>query len=120
MGSQTRAAQPEPMMLPAAAVICLRNFSKPPKSSSIAAASGPSGRPPAFGERFFQNSEWRTWPERLKARARSRAGRLSKLSLSRASPRRSRAVLAPFTYAAWCLSWWSSMIRAETWGSRAE
>ena len=46
-------------------------FLKPsnvPKPSSIAAASSPSGLPPPSGERFSQNIEWRTWPERWNAR----------------------------------------------------
>ena len=41
--------------------------SKLPKFSSMAAASSPSGLPPPSGERFVQNSECRTWPDRLKA-----------------------------------------------------
>ena len=52
----------------------------------------------------------RMWPERWKARFFSRPLIAPHVSLSRASASCSSVSLAPLTYAAWCLSWCSSMI----------
>ena len=67
-GSQASAPQPEPCTVVVAWVSWALNASNEPKSSSMAAASSPSGLPPPSGLRFSQKIEWRTWPDRLKAR----------------------------------------------------
>ena len=106
----------------AAAVNWAFMLSKEPKNSSIAAPSSSVGRSGAepLGAMFFQNTEWFTWPARLNARSFSSLLMAPKSALSRASASLSSAVLAPSTEALWCLSWWSSMISAEMYGSRAE
>jgi hypothetical protein len=56
----------------ATCVICAFSLSKVPKEASMARASAPVGRPPAWGARLRQKMECRTWPDRLKASDRSR------------------------------------------------
>ena len=62
-------------------------------------ASSPVGLSPPSGERFFQNTEWLTWPPRLNARSRSSLFTFAKLPVARASSSASSAVFAPVTYA---------------------
>ncbi len=81
----------------AASVMWRLKRSKPPKSFVTCSATSPVGSPPPFGDRFCQNSECSTWPERLKARSFCSLLMAPKSSLSRAVASFSSAVLAPFT-----------------------
>ena len=103
----------------ALAAKCFWKASNEPKNSSIAAPSSPVGLSPPSGERFCQKTEWLTWPPRLNARFFSCRFTAAKSSAARAAASFSSAVFAPVTYAAWCLSWCSSMIRPEMCGSSA-
>ena len=85
------------MIVEAAAVSCLLNFSKLPKSRRDRLRERARRLASPFGVRFCQKSECRTWPERLKASAFSSAPIRVKSSLSRASASCSRVVLAPLT-----------------------
>ena len=90
----------KPMMLPAAVVICCGTF----EPAKVAVDRRRQDRPAASG--FARGSSRRgseDMSERLNASA-AQGGRLSKLSFSRASPSSLERRVAPFTYAAWCLS----------------
>ncbi len=102
------------------------NLSKPPKPCPIAAARSPFGSPPPPGPITFQKSEWlRCPPPLLRMAVRVASGSFGSPRISSSmdafcqSGVFSSAALRLFTYAAWCLPWWISIVFASTCGSSA-
>ncbi len=68
-----------------------------PNDAPSAVAIAPVGASPPSGERFVQNTEWFTWPARLKVRSFVSLLMFARFPLSRASASWSSAVFAPVT-----------------------
>src|SRR6187431_1009045 len=123
--SQTSHVQPEPNRLTPASFTCFFSSSALPNTSEIASASAPTGSPPPSGDMISQNSEWFACPPpllrtavRLSSGMASRFASTDSIGWSIHSVP-SSAAFRFVTYAAWCLSWWISIVFASMCGSSA-
>ena len=118
-------AQPLPKRVSAALVKASLNFSKPPRSLSIALATSPLGSPPPLGDMTVQNREWLAWPPPLLRTGPCRfSGSVLSFFTSSSTGRSaysvpSSAALTLLMYVWWCLVWWIFIVSVSMCGSSA-